>query len=247
MVWAVHFSGIRMQRLGFIPSPFICKGEERVRVSGRIKQRQTLGRAMGLCMPDTSLHARLHPRPNPLPGQGEYQSDPRQAFRTSDFQAATSLSTLSECERGMLRSSPVVTARVVLLIYFTNRRSLPLLASRSHLLPATDRGPARVPHTIPRCPYRSGPAGRAGSARYARPAMATGRDWQRRMNAALRKAKALLRHMTGQELRHSGQCIRARNGEACFLRERPERWGRLRTSFFAACPVTQVSSANSQR
>ena len=35
-----------------------------MRVSGRIKQHQTHWRAIGLCMPGTSLQARLHPHPS---------------------------------------------------------------------------------------------------------------------------------------------------------------------------------------
>jgi len=57
-------SGIRVQGLEFLPSPFICKGEGRVRVSGRFEKHQTHWRRSGFRMPDTSLQARLHPHPS---------------------------------------------------------------------------------------------------------------------------------------------------------------------------------------
>ena len=44
---AAECGGIRVPGLGFVPSPFMCKGEGRVRVSGRVKQHQTHWRRRG--------------------------------------------------------------------------------------------------------------------------------------------------------------------------------------------------------
>ncbi len=109
----------------FIPSPFICKGEGRVRVSGNIKQRQALWRTMGFCMPDTSYLFADPPAPTPWSGR-EHQSEPRQATRYPTFNLQTVFSaertetgsaTMCSCgaislRRAAIASGPPLRVRV---------------------------------------------------------------------------------------------------------------------------------------